>query len=146
MENYFLNPLHMAILNTWWYLLALPMDMFFNIWWMMFSINIWMISWFITLMTSSFFQEYMEEHEQHIWLVLNKLREVGLYATLEKCKFHQTKVALLGYIISRDGIRMWILVRSKPLWIRLPQLLFMMFNVLLDSPTFIGISLHNIPW
>jgi hypothetical protein len=33
----------------------------------------------------------MEENEQHVWLVLDKLRKVGLYVKLEKCEFHQTK-------------------------------------------------------
>jgi hypothetical protein len=31
---------------------------------------------------------------------------MNLYANLEKCGFHQSKVEFLGYIISRDGIRM----------------------------------------
>jgi hypothetical protein len=29
-----------------------------------------------------------EKHEQHVWFVLDKLKEVGLYAKLEKCEFH----------------------------------------------------------
>ena len=32
-------------------------------------------------------------------LVLQKLQDVGLYAKLEKCVFHQPKVKFLGYII-----------------------------------------------
>ncbi len=40
----------------------------------------------------------------------------------------------------------WILVRSKPLWIKLPQFLFVMFNVFLNLPTSISTSLHIIPW
>jgi hypothetical protein len=40
----------------------------------------------------------------------------------------------------------WILSRSKPLWIGLPQLFFMMFNVFLDLKTYIDISMHIIPW
>jgi hypothetical protein len=38
----------------------------------------------------------------------------------------------------------WILVRFKPLLIRLLQLLFKMSNVFLDFPTFINISLPTI--
>jgi hypothetical protein len=32
------------------------------------------------------------------------LRDVGLYAKLEKCVFHQPQVELLGYIISGKGL------------------------------------------
>jgi hypothetical protein len=35
-----------------------------------------------------------------------KFQEVGLYAKLEKCEFHQSKVEFLGYVIFGDGIRM----------------------------------------
>ena len=34
----------------------------------------------------------VEEHEEHVKLVLQKLREKGLYAKAEKCAFHQPKV------------------------------------------------------
>jgi hypothetical protein len=37
---------------------------------------------------------------------LEKLREVDLYAKLEKCGFHESKVEFLGYIIFGNGIRM----------------------------------------
>lgn len=47
-----------------------------------------------------------EEHDRHVRLVLEKLREVGLYAKLEKCQFDQESVEFLGYIISRTGIGM----------------------------------------
>jgi len=29
-----------------------------------------------------------EEHEQHVWFVLDKFKEAKLYAKLEKCEFH----------------------------------------------------------
>jgi hypothetical protein len=46
-----------TILNMLWCPLALPMHMlFFNIWWMISSMSIWMILWFATLMTSSLSQ------------------------------------------------------------------------------------------
>jgi hypothetical protein len=35
-----------------------------------------------------------------------KFQEVGLYAKLKKCGFHQFEMEFLGYVISRDGIRM----------------------------------------
>jgi hypothetical protein len=70
------------------------------------SVNIWMILWFVTSMTSSFKKNKMVDHERHVHLVLEKLRKVGLYAKLEKCGFHKFEVEFLGYIISRDGVRM----------------------------------------
>ncbi len=52
------------------------------------------------------FSKNMVDHEHHVHLVLEKLREVGLYAKLEKCGFHQFEVEFLGYIISRNGFCM----------------------------------------
>jgi hypothetical protein len=48
----------------------------------------------------------LHTHEQHVCLVLSKLREHGLYAKCEKCVFDQPSVEFLGYIISPDGISM----------------------------------------
>ncbi len=50
------------------------------------------------------FSKNMEDH--HVHLVLEKLQEVGLYAKLKKCEFHQFEVEFLGYIIFQNGIRM----------------------------------------
>jgi hypothetical protein len=47
-----------------------------------------------------------EEHKHHVRLVLEKLRERGLYAKQEKCLFYQSMVKFLGYIVSSDGIFM----------------------------------------
>jgi len=69
-------------------------------------VSIWIILWFITLMTSSFSQRTWRTMNTHVCLVLEKLREVGLYAKLEKCEFHQSKVEFLGYTISRNDICM----------------------------------------
>ena len=44
------------------------------------------------------------EHEQHLRLVLQKLREHKLFGKLSKCVFYQTKVHYLGHIISSEGI------------------------------------------
>jgi len=52
------------------------------------------------------FSKNEEEHINHVRLVLEKLRTVGLYAKLEKCVFHQPQVKFLGYIISREGLSM----------------------------------------
>jgi hypothetical protein len=48
----------------------------------------------------------MVDHEHHVRLVLEKLREIGHNAKLEKCEFHQSKMSFLDYIISGDGICM----------------------------------------
>ena len=45
-----------------------------------------------------------EEHEHHLWHVLNLLRGAKLYAKKSKCTFFVDKVAYLGFIISKDGI------------------------------------------
>ncbi len=52
------------------------------------------------------FLKTMEDHEHHVCLVLEKLWEVGLYAKLKKCEFHQSKVNFLGYVIFGDDIHM----------------------------------------
>ncbi len=92
----------MAILSMLWCPLVLRMHFFTND----FFMPNWMILSYVTLMTSSIFSKNLEKHEWHVSLVLDKLREVGLYAKLEKCEFHQTKVEFLGYINSKCGVYM----------------------------------------
>jgi hypothetical protein len=45
-----------------------------------------------------------EEHEKHLRMVLQVLREHKLYAKLSKCIFYQKKIHYLGHIISTEGI------------------------------------------
>jgi hypothetical protein len=45
-----------------------------------------------------------EEHEEHLCLALQKLRENRLYAKVSKCEFLLKKVAFLGHVISNGGI------------------------------------------
>jgi hypothetical protein len=45
-----------------------------------------------------------EEHEEHLCLVLQKLRDRRLYAKLSKCEFWLKQVAFLGHILSMGGI------------------------------------------
>ena len=52
------------------------------------------------------FSKSQAEHDRHVKLVLEKLREVGLYAKLEKCEFDRDEVEFLGYRISKNGIGM----------------------------------------
>jgi hypothetical protein len=47
-----------------------------------------------------------EEHEEHLRLALQKLREHRLYAMLSKCEFWMKQVAFLGHVISKRGISM----------------------------------------
>jgi hypothetical protein len=45
-----------------------------------------------------------EEHEHHLRMVLQVLRENQLYAKLRKCSFYQNRIHYLGHIISKEGI------------------------------------------
>ena len=45
-----------------------------------------------------------EEHEEHLRLVLQKLREHQLYAMFSKCEFWLKEVSFLGHIISNGGV------------------------------------------
>jgi hypothetical protein len=47
-----------------------------------------------------------EEHEEHIRLVLQKLREHKLYAKLNKCEFCMKQIAFLRHVISKGGVSM----------------------------------------
>jgi hypothetical protein len=44
-----------------------------------------------------------KDHKKHVRMALQKLRDTGLYAKLEKCIFHQPQVDFLGSIISGEG-------------------------------------------
>ena len=46
-----------------------------------------------------------QEHEQHLRIVLETLRENKLYAKLSKCDFWLKEVSFLGHIVSVEGIR-----------------------------------------
>jgi hypothetical protein len=50
------------------------------------------------------FSKNEEEHDEHLRLVLQKLRENQLYAKLSKCEFWLKEVSFLGHIISEGGI------------------------------------------
>nr|GEX03520.1 ankyrin repeat-containing domain, PGG domain protein [Tanacetum cinerariifolium] len=47
-----------------------------------------------------------EEHEDHLCIVLEILRQKKLYANFFKCDFWLEQVAFLGHIVSADGITM----------------------------------------
>jgi len=45
-----------------------------------------------------------EEHEQHLRVVLEKLRQNQLYAKFSKCDFWLKKVAFLGHVLTAEGV------------------------------------------
>jgi hypothetical protein len=47
-----------------------------------------------------------EEHEEHLRLVLQKLRDNQLYAKFNKCEFWLKEVSFLGHVITGGGITM----------------------------------------
>ena len=50
------------------------------------------------------FSKNEEEHEEHLRMVLEKLREHQLYAKFSKCEFWLKEVVFLGHVISGEGI------------------------------------------
>jgi len=48
----------------------------------------------------------LEEHEEHLCKVFQRLRENKLYAKLEKCEFGVTEVDFLGHRITQEGLKM----------------------------------------
>ena len=46
-----------------------------------------------------------QEHEHHLRIVLQTLRENQLFAKLSKCDFWLKEVSFLGHIVSAKGIR-----------------------------------------
>jgi len=50
--------------------------------------------------------ESLEEHENHVRRILQKLQVAGLQVDITKCEFHATEVAYRGLIVTTDGIKM----------------------------------------
>src|SRR5258705_182444 len=48
----------------------------------------------------------LEDHQNHVQEVLQRLCKAGLYANLKKCKFHTDTVECLGFILSPKGLQM----------------------------------------
>ena len=61
------------------------------------------------------YSQNLQDHKEHMCLVLAKLCEFGIQADVDKCKFHVTKTKYLGLIISTDGIKM-NLAKVKAIW------------------------------
>ena len=47
---------------------------------------------------------YSDNDQEHVKKVLDKLREAGLQASIDKCEFHVKRTKYLGFIIPTDGI------------------------------------------
>jgi hypothetical protein len=131
----------MAILNMLWCHLALPMHLLFsNTLWIMCFMYTWMILWSTTSMTFSYSQrtwQIMNTMYVLCWRSFKKLNFMPIWRNVNSInlKWNSWTTSFLEMTFS------WTLVRSRPLLIRLPWLLFKMFNVFLDLPTFIDISL-----
>ena len=50
------------------------------------------------------YSKTVEEHENHLHLVLSRLREKDLKAKFSKCAFWKEEVHFLGHVISAKGI------------------------------------------
>ena len=58
----------------------------------------------------------LEEHVNHLSLVLSQLRKYTLYVKMEKCEFAQQEIKFLGHLVSKTKFK-WILRKCKPLLI-----------------------------
>lgn len=47
----------------------------------------------------------MEDHEQHLRQVLERLKEHQLYAKMSKCTFFSSSIEYLGHIVDNNGLR-----------------------------------------
>jgi hypothetical protein len=52
------------------------------------------------------YSKTMEEHEEHLWIVLQWLWQHQLYAKFSKCEFWIKEVPFLGHVISPEGVTM----------------------------------------
>jgi hypothetical protein len=48
------------------------------------------------------YSKSMEEHEEHLRVVLQRLRDHQLYAKFRKCEFWIDEVSFLGHVISPE--------------------------------------------
>jgi hypothetical protein len=52
------------------------------------------------------YSDDIHQHRQHVQLILERLKDVGLTLKATKCEFHMQKTEYLGYIIAPEGISM----------------------------------------
>ncbi len=52
------------------------------------------------------YSNLVEEHTEHVWHVLAKLQEAGLYINLLKCEFNMQRISFVSFIITPEEVRM----------------------------------------
>ena len=50
------------------------------------------------------YSKSVEEHEEHLSIILQRLRDHQLYAKFSKCSFWMKEVSFLGHVLSSEGI------------------------------------------
>lgn len=50
------------------------------------------------------YSESLEEYEEHVKAVLERLRKAGLQIVLHKCEWEVTSTKFLGFIVSTEGV------------------------------------------
>src|ERR1044071_8668783 len=58
----------------------------------------------------------LDEHAEHLRLVLECLRVESLYANLGKCIFCSPSTNFLGFIVSKDGLQVYAKIRAIQEW------------------------------
>ena len=53
------------------------------------------------------FSRTQEEHDHHVRIILQRLRDANLFANAKKCEFDKDEVEYLGFILGRHGLRMY---------------------------------------
>jgi len=52
------------------------------------------------------YSKILKKHKQHVWLILNRLREADLQININKCEFHVQKTIFLELLISIKELKM----------------------------------------
>ncbi len=52
------------------------------------------------------YSKILKKHKRHVWLVLNRLREVDLQININKCEFHVQKTIFLELLMSIEELKM----------------------------------------
>ncbi len=52
------------------------------------------------------YSKILKKHKQHVWLILNRLREIDLQIDINKCKFHVQKIIFLELLMSIEELKM----------------------------------------
>ena len=69
-----------------------------------------------------------EEHEEHLKIILQLLRDHQLYGKLKKCDFWMTEVKFIGHVVFSDGI-LWIRRKWIQSWTSNDQKVYLRYGV-----------------